>query len=34
MGHLAGDSIGLNGLAERLEDVGVEIIKVGILPGK
>lgn len=34
MGHLAGDSIGLNGLAERLEDLGVEIIKVGILPGK
>lgn len=34
MGHLAGDSIGLNGLAGRLEDLGVETVRVGILPGK
>jgi putative NIF3 family GTP cyclohydrolase 1 type 2 len=34
MGHLAGDSIGLNGLAGRLEAVGVETVRVGILPAK
>jgi len=34
MGHLAGDSIGLNGLAGRLEALGVEIVRVGILPGR
>jgi putative NIF3 family GTP cyclohydrolase 1 type 2 len=34
MGHLAGDSIGLNGLAERLEEMGVETVRLGILPGK
>jgi putative NIF3 family GTP cyclohydrolase 1 type 2 len=34
MGHLAGDSIGLNGLAERLESAGVETIRMGILPNK
>lgn len=34
MGHLAGDSIGLNGLADRLEELGVETIRMGILPGK
>lgn len=34
MGHLAGDSIGLNGLAERLEGAGVETIRMGILPNK
>lgn len=34
LGHLAGDSIGLNGLAERLEGLGVETVKVGILQGK
>lgn len=33
MGHLAGDSIGLNGLAKRLEGLGVETVKVGILCG-
>ncbi len=33
MGHLAGDSVGLNGLAERLEGLGVETVKVGILRG-
>jgi putative NIF3 family GTP cyclohydrolase 1 type 2 len=31
MGHLAGDSIGLNGLAKRLESLGLETVKVGIL---
>ena len=34
LGHLAGDSIGLNGLAQRLEEVGVETVKIGLLPGK
>jgi putative NIF3 family GTP cyclohydrolase 1 type 2 len=34
MGHLAGDSIGLNGLADRLEGLGVETVRVGILPGR
>jgi putative NIF3 family GTP cyclohydrolase 1 type 2 len=34
MGHLAGDSIGLNGLAMRLEDLGVETVRTGILPGE
>jgi putative NIF3 family GTP cyclohydrolase 1 type 2 len=34
MGHLAGDSIGLNGLAERLEDLGIETVRVGILPNR
>lgn len=34
MGHLAGDSIGLNGLAGRLEDLGVETVRIGILRGK
>lgn len=33
MGHLAGDSIGLNGLADRLEGLGVETVRVGILRG-
>ncbi len=33
MGHLAGDSIGLNGLAERLEELGIETVRVGILRG-
>jgi putative NIF3 family GTP cyclohydrolase 1 type 2 len=33
MGHLAGDSIGLNGLADRIEHLGVETIRMGILPG-
>lgn len=34
MGHLAGDSIGLNALAERLEDLGIETLRIGILPGR
>lgn len=34
MGHLAGDSIGLNGLAARLEDIGIETVKLGILPDR
>jgi putative NIF3 family GTP cyclohydrolase 1 type 2 len=33
MGHLAGDSIGLNGLADRLEDLGVETVRLGLLSG-
>ncbi len=34
LGHLAGDSIGLNGLADKLESLGVETIRMGLLPGK
>jgi len=34
LGHLAGDSIGLNGLANRLESIGVETIRVGLLGDK
>jgi putative NIF3 family GTP cyclohydrolase 1 type 2 len=34
MGHLGGDSIGLNGLAERLENLGVETVRIGILPNR
>ena len=34
MGHLAGDSIGLNGLADKLEEIGVETVRLGILPPK
>lgn len=32
LGHLAGDSVGLNGLADRLEAAGVETVRLGILP--
>lgn len=31
LGHLAGDSIGLNQLADALEKEGVEVVKLGIL---
>jgi len=34
MGHLAGDSIGLNALAQKLEDVDVETVRIGLLPNK
>lgn len=35
LGHLAGDSIGLNGLADRLEeDMGVETVRIGLISGK
>ena len=34
LGHLAGDSIGLNGLGDRLESIGVETVRLGIIPGK
>lgn len=34
LGHLAGDSIGLNGLADRLEEIGIETVRMGILSGK
>jgi len=33
LGHLAGDSVGLNGLADRLEDIGLETVRLGILHG-
>ena len=32
LGHLAGDSIGLNALADRLEGLGVETVKLGLVP--
>lgn len=31
LGHLAGDSIGLNALARRLEDIGIETVRIGII---
>jgi putative NIF3 family GTP cyclohydrolase 1 type 2 len=34
LGHLAGDSLGLNALADRLEGLGVECIRMGLLAGK
>jgi putative NIF3 family GTP cyclohydrolase 1 type 2 len=34
LGHLAGDSIGLNGLAEKLQDAGIETIRIGLLSGE
>ena len=32
LGHLAGDSMGLNALADRLEGLGVETVKLGLVP--
>jgi putative NIF3 family GTP cyclohydrolase 1 type 2 len=32
LGHLAGDSIGLNALADRLEEKGIETVRLGIIP--
>jgi hypothetical protein len=32
LGHLAGDSIGLNALSDRLEGFGVETVKLGLVP--
>jgi putative NIF3 family GTP cyclohydrolase 1 type 2 len=32
LGHLAGDSIGLNALADRLEDKHIEVVRMGIIP--
>jgi hypothetical protein len=32
MGHLAGDSIGLNALADKLEEKGIETVRLGIIP--
>jgi hypothetical protein len=34
LGHLAGDSIGLNGLADKLEGMGVKTVRLGLLPGR
>jgi hypothetical protein len=34
LGHRAGDSLGLNALADRLEAIGVETVRIGLLPGK
>ena len=31
LGHLAGDSIGLNALADKLEEAGIETVRVGII---
>jgi putative NIF3 family GTP cyclohydrolase 1 type 2 len=32
LGHLAGDSIGLNALSDRLEERGLETVRLGIIP--
>ena len=32
LGHLAGDSIGLNALADRLETLDVETLRLGLVP--
>jgi putative NIF3 family GTP cyclohydrolase 1 type 2 len=32
LGHLAGDSIGLNALADKLENKQIEVIRLGIIP--
>jgi putative NIF3 family GTP cyclohydrolase 1 type 2 len=34
LGHLAGDSLGLNALADRLEEIDVECVRIGLLAGK
>ena len=34
LGHLAGDSLGLNALADRLEEIGVACVRIGLLAGK
>lgn len=35
LGHLAGDSLGLNGLADKLEtNMGLETVRIGLLPSK
>ena len=31
LGHLAGDSLGLNALADRLEGIGVECVRIGLI---
>ena len=31
LGHLAGDSIGLNALGNRLEEEGVQTVRLGLL---
>lgn len=31
LGHLAGDSLGLNALADRLEAIGVECVRIGLI---
>ena len=33
LGHLAGDSIGLNALADKIELEGVETVRMGIISG-
>lgn len=34
LGHLAGDSIGLNALADKLEERGIETVRLGIISSK
>ena len=34
LGHLAGDSLGMNALGDRLEEEGVETVRIGLLPSK
>jgi hypothetical protein len=31
LGHLAGDSLGLNALADKLEGIGVECVRIGLI---
>lgn len=34
LGHLAGDSLGLNALADKLEQMGLETVRMGLLPSR
>jgi putative NIF3 family GTP cyclohydrolase 1 type 2 len=34
LGHLAGDSLGLNALADKLEHLGLETVRIGLLPSR
>jgi hypothetical protein len=34
LGHLAGDSLGLNALADKLEGMSLETVRIGLLPSR
>ena len=34
LGHLAGDSIGLNALSEKLEEKGIQTVRAGLIEPK
>ncbi len=34
LGHLAGDSLGLNALGNGLEEIGLETVRIGLLPSR